>query len=95
MYGVCFDFFDGNHTNNYSQCIRKVAEYFGQTATYGTDIQSTIMKESPKVIARPVKIKNGDAEIEKMLLGKQLSEWVSRTSKLLENTGKAYNVIIG
>ena len=29
-----------------------------------------------------------------MLMGKQLSEWVSRTSKLLVNMGQVYNVIL-
>ena len=28
---------------------------------YRTDIQSMIIKDSPKVIARPVKFKNGNA----------------------------------
>ena len=54
--------------------MRKFAEYFGQTARYGTDIQSTIMKESPKVISRPFKVKTGNVDIDKMLLGKQLTE---------------------
>ena len=30
-----------------------------------------------------------------MLLGKQLSEWVSWMSKLLANMGQVYNVILG
>ena len=59
--GVCFDCSDRNHTNNYSHGIRKVVEYFGRTATYGTDIHSTIMKESPKVVTRPVKVNTGNA----------------------------------
>ena len=75
--------------------MRKVAEYFGQTATYGTDIQYTITKESTKVTARPVKVNTGDADIDKMMLGKQLSEWVLRTVKLSANMGQTYNVIIG
>ena len=62
---------------------------------YGTDIQSTITKESPKVIASTVKVNTGDEDIEKMLLGKQLSERVLWTSKLSENMGQAYNVILG
>ena len=41
---------------------------------YRTDIQSNIMKESPKIIARPVKVNTVDAYVDKMLLGKQLSE---------------------
>ena len=91
---MCFDCSDRNHTNNYYHGIRKFVEYFGRTATYGTDTHSTIMKESTKVIARLVKVKTGDAEIDKMLLGKLLSEWVSRTITLLENMGQAYNVIL-
>ena len=75
--------------------MRKVAEYFSQTARYGTDIQSTIIKESPKVIVSPVKVNTGDAEIDNMLLVKQLSEWLSRTSKLSENMVQAYNAILG
>ena len=75
--------------------MRKIAEYFGQTARNRTDIQSTIMKEYPKVIARLIKVNTVDADIDNMLLGKQLSEWVSQTSKLLENMGQAYNVILG
>ena len=62
---------------------------------YGTDIQSTAMKEYPKVIARTVKVNTSIAEIEKILLGKQLLVWLSRTSKLLANMGQAYNVILG
>ena len=68
--------------------MRKVAEYFGRTDRYGTDIHSTIIKESPKVITRPIKVNTGDADIEKILLGKQLSEWVSQTSKLSDNMGQ-------
>ena len=75
--------------------MKKVAECFGQVDRYGTDIQSTIMNESPKVIARPFKVNTDDADIDKMLLGKQLPEWVLRTSKLSENMGQAYNVILG
>ena len=67
---VCFACSNGNHANNYYQGMRKVADYFGQTARYGTDIQSTIMKEYPKLIARTVKVNTGGAEIYKMLLGK-------------------------
>ena len=52
------------------------------------------MKESPKINARPFKFNTGDEENEKMLLGKQLSEWLSRTSKLSSNMGQAYNVIL-
>ena len=74
--------------------MRKVADYFSWTAKYGTDIQYTIMKESPKVNTRPVKANTVNAEIDKMLLGKQLSEWVSQTSKLSVNMGKLYNVIL-
>ena len=82
MDGVCFDCSDGNHTNTYYQGMRKVADYFGMTDAYGTDIQSTSMKEATKIITRPVKVNTGNAEIDKMLLGKELSEWVQRTSKL-------------
>ena len=94
MDGVCFDCSDRNDANNYSQGMRKVAEHFGKTARHGADIQSTIMKESPEVIARPVKVNTGDADIENMLLVKQLSEWVPRTRKLSANIGQAYNMIL-
>ena len=33
--------------------------------------------------------------MDKMLLGKELSECVHRTSKMLENMVQAYNVILG
>ena len=52
------------------------------------------MKESPKIIARPVKFNTGDVEIDKMMLGKQLSEWVLRMRKLLANMSKAYKYIL-
>ena len=68
--------------------MRKVSEYFGQTATYGTDIQSKIMKGTTKIIARPVKVNTGDGEVENMIIGKELSEWVQRTSKLSEKWGR-------
>ena len=58
--GVCFDCYDGNHSNNYFQVMRKVADYFSWAAKYGTYIQYTIMKESPKVISRPVKVDTDD-----------------------------------
>ena len=80
--GVCFNCSDGNHANSYSQGMRKFAEYFGRMDRYGTEIQSSIMMESPKIITRSVNINTGNADIEKMLLVKQLSEWVLRTSKL-------------
>ena len=92
--GVCFDCYNGNHANSYSQGMRKVSEYFGCTARYGTEIQSTIMKESLKIIMKPVEVNTGNTEIEKMLLGKELLEWVLCTSKLSANMGKAYNVIL-
>ena len=38
MDGGCFDYSNRNHGNNYSQRMRKVAEYFGRTDRYGTDI---------------------------------------------------------
>ena len=41
--------------------MRKVADYFSSAAKYGTYIQYTIMKESPKVIARPVKVDTDNA----------------------------------
>ena len=53
--------------------MRTVAEYFGQTASYRTDIQSMVMKETPNIITRPVKVNTSNAEIENMLLGKKLS----------------------
>ena len=53
------------------------------------------MKEYPKVIARPVKVNTGDVEIENILMGKHISEWVSRTSKLSANMGQVYNIILG
>ena len=43
---------------------------------YGTDIHSTIMKESPKITPRPVKVNTVDAEIYNMLLDKELYEWL-------------------
>ena len=73
MYGVCFNYSNGNHANNYSHGTRNVTEYFGRTATYGTDIQSTIMKESPKFIVMTVKVNTGNAEMDNILLVKQLS----------------------
>ena len=75
--------------------MRNFSKYFGCTDTYGTDIQSTIMKEATKIVVIPVKVNTGDAEIDKMLLGKELSGWVQRTSKLSENMGRVYNLIIG
>ena len=46
--------------------MRKVAEYFGRMATYGTEIQSTIMKIYPRVIARPVKVHTVNLDIGKI-----------------------------
>ena len=75
--------------------MRNLMEYFGQMDRYRMDIQSTTMKESPKVNERPFKVNTGNADIDKMLLGNQLSEWVSRTSNLSANMGQAYNMILG
>ena len=66
----------------YSQGMRRVADFFGRMATYGTDIQYAIMTETTKIIPRKVKVNTGDAEIENMLLGKELLEWVQHTRKL-------------
>ena len=44
--GVCFASSGGDHVNCYSQGMRKVADFFGRTYRYGTDIQSMLMKES-------------------------------------------------
>ena len=60
-----------------------------------TDILSTVMKKATEIIARPVKVNNGDTEIDKMLLGKELSKWLHRTNKLSENVRQAYTVILG
>ena len=79
---------------NYFQVMRRVAEYFGRTATYGTDIQLTIMKGMQKVLTRPVKVIMGDDKIENMLLRNELSHWVHQTSKMLVNMGQAYNAIL-
>ena len=92
---VCFDCSNENHAKKYYQGTRKVAEHFGRTATYGTDIRSTIMKESTNIIAIPVRFNTVNAEIDKMITSKQLSEWVPQTSKLSANMGQAYNVILG
>ena len=54
--------------------MKNVVEYFGQTARYRTDIQSTTMKEYPKVIIKLVNVNTGNTDIDKILLGKQLSE---------------------
>ena len=53
--------------------MRKVVEYFGRTTRYGMDIQSTIMKESPKFIVMTVKVNTGNADMDNILLVKQLS----------------------
>ena len=74
--------------------MRKVAKYFGQTSTYGTEIQSTITTETTKIIMRIVRVNTGDADINNKLLGKELSEWLQRTRKLLENMGHAYNSLL-
>ena len=74
--------------------MRKVAEYFDRTATYGTDIQTTIMKGTVKILMRPFKFTTGDNEVDNMLLGKELSEWVHGTRKMLANMGQAYNIIL-
>ena len=47
-----------------------------------------------KIIVIPVKFNTGNAEIDKMLLSKELLSWVQLTSKLLANMGQVYNVII-
>ena len=78
----------------YSQGMRRVADFFGRMATYGTYIQYAIMTETTKIIPRKVKVNTGDAEIENMLLGKELLEWVQHTRKLSENMGKDYKVIL-
>ena len=50
--------------------MRKVTEYFGQTDTYNTNIQLTIMKGSIKVLSRLVRVKTGNGKVNKMLLMK-------------------------
>ena len=65
-----FECSNGNHANNYSQGMRKVAEYFGRITTYGTDIQYIIMKGTANIIMRPVRVKMGDNKVDRMLLGK-------------------------
>ena len=69
--------------------------YFGLTDKCRTDIQSNIIKGIVKITAIPIKVNMDDTEIDKLLLGKELSEWMQRTRKLLANTGQAYIVIIG
>ena len=56
--------------------MRKATRYSGQTATYGMYIQSTIMKGTAKILARPAKVKTDDNEVDKMLLGKELLKWL-------------------
>ena len=75
--------------------MRKVTEYFGQTDTYDTNIQLTIMKGSIKVLSRLVRVKTGNGKVNKMLLMKYLSDCVHCTRKLSANMGQAYNIILG
>ena len=74
--------------------MNNIVEYFVQTARYGTDIHSTTMKEYPMVIIKSVNVNTGDTDIDKILLGKQLLEWISLTRNLSSNIGQAYNVIL-
>lgn len=53
------------------------------------------MEGTAKILARPVKVKTDDKEANKILLGKELPEWVHRTSKLSINTENLYNIIPG
>ena len=74
--------------------MKKVSEYFRWMVNYGTDIQLMIMKGTLKVITRLVKVATVDYEIERMLLRKELLEWVNIISNLLVNMGQAYNFIL-
>ena len=74
--------------------MRKVDEYFGQIATYGADILYTIMKGAAKILTRPVKATMGDDEVENMLLGREILEWVYHTSKMSVKMGQVYTVIL-
>ena len=53
------------------------------------------MKGTEKVITKPVKVTTGEDNIDSILFGKELSEWVHCTNKLSENMGQSYNVILG
>ena len=58
-------------------------------------IQSTIIKGTAKILARPAKFKIGEDEVDKMLLGKELLKWLHYTRKLSANMRQAYTVILG
>ena len=61
--------------------MRKVIEYFGQTATYSTDIQLMIMKATRKVLKILVKVATGDKEIDKCFSGRNCrSEYIAPAS---------------
>ena len=92
---VCFDCYNGNNTNNYYQGMRKVSKYFDGISTYGTEIQSTIRKGAVKILKIMVKVTTGNNEVDKMLIGKELPEWVHRTIKLSEKMVHEYKVLLG
>ena len=39
----------------------RFSKYFGWTATYGTDIQAKIMKDTMNIVPRPVKVNTSDS----------------------------------
>ena len=53
------------------------------------------MKGTVKILARPFKATMVNNELDKMLLGKEMLEWVHRTRNILANMGHAYNSILG
>ena len=53
------------------------------------------MKGTVNIIVVPIKGNTGGDEIDKMILGKELSEWVQRTSKILVNMRQLYIIIVG
>ena len=53
------------------------------------------MKGTVNIIVVPIKGNTGGDEIDKMILGKELLEWVQHTSKILVNMRQLYIIIVG
>ena len=91
--GVCFDCSGRSSGNNYSEGMRKVADYFGCTYKNGTDIQAKILKERVYQVQAPVNPTVGDDAFRKAAMAKLVAEWVSRGATLQSNMGQVYNVM--
>ena len=105
LLGYIFDITPARNANNYSRSMKEVARHVGSANKFGADLKRTIENESMFVIARPSRptaltgnVSTDDQEtfdVEMDIYREDIKNFVKRRSTLLDNMGRAYEIIWG